>query len=187
MRSSGSTRSLPDRRIRLGLVLVGDDHPRACTGRRLVRLGLARQLRTASAEKAVVLDPYAPVPLTAADRPRALASGLVAVDCSWNRLSAAHARNSRALPLASSHARRLPMLMATNPQHFGRLGELNTVEALAAALYLLGEPSEAETLLAGFAGGSAFLSVNGERLARYARASSASELVREERSLFGES
>jgi len=77
------------------------------------------------------------------------------------------------------------MLLAANPQHFGRWGELNTAEALAAALWLLGHRDEANRLLDGFAGGPAFFEVNRERLARYARATSADRLLREERRLFG--
>ncbi len=186
MRSSGSTRSLPDGPIRLGIVLVGDDHPRACTGRRLLRRGLARELppSAASAGRAIVLDPYAEVPLTRADEPRARRAGLVAVDCSWNRLAASRAKRTGARP-APPGSRRLPMLLAANPQHFGRVGELNTVEALAAALWLLGHREEARRLLDGFAGGPAFLEVNRERLEHYARASTAERLVREERVVFG--
>ena len=134
-----------------------------------------------------MLDPYATVPLTSADRPRADAHGLVAVDCSWNRLSARHARGlPRTAVVHGAVGRRLPILVASNPQHYGRLGELNTAEALAAALVLLGEPEDAARLLEGFAGGPAFFELNRERLARYAGASSPEELVREERGLFAE-
>jgi len=188
MRSSGSTRKRPDRRIRVGVVLVGDDDPRRCTGRRLIRLGLAREVRDAAgpSDRPVVLDPYSAVPLTAADRTRASAGGLVAVDCSWNRLSASRSGHPRSGGSSiGSGARRLPILVAANPQHFGRLGELNTVEALAAALYLLGRPGEAVRLLSGFAGGPTFLELNRERLDRYARAQSVEELVESERALFG--
>ncbi len=134
----------------------------------------------------MLLDPYATVPLTSGDRPRAEGAGLIAVDCSWNRLSQAHARgvpNARAR--GGGGARRLPMLLATNPQHFGRLGELNTAEALAAALWILGRPEESVGLLSGFAGGSTFLELNAERLARYAAAGSAKAILAEERALFG--
>ena len=188
MESSGSTRNPPEPPIRLGIVLVGDDHPRKCTGRRLVRLGVAREVRLPlrPSERPVVLDPYAKVALTRADLPRALAGGVLAVDCSWNRLGARHARG---LPweveLRPAGGRRLPLLVAGNPQHFGRLGELNTAEALAAALVVLGRPEEARSLLAGFAGGLTFLELNEARLARYASASSAAELARAERALFG--
>jgi pre-rRNA-processing protein TSR3 len=77
------------------------------------------------------------------------------------------------------------MLLAANPQHFGRLGELNTVEALAAALVVLGRRAQAQSLLAGFAGGNAFLAMNAERFGRYARARSGAAIARSERLLFG--
>ena len=166
--------------------MVGDDHARACTGRRLIRLGLVRNLgrKRPNPDRAVVLDPYAAVPLAPADRVRAEAGGVVAVDCSWNRLSAEEARKRALGGSRRTGGRRLPMLVAANPQHFGRLGELNTVEALAATVYLLGRPQEAAELLAGFAGGPTFLEVNRERLERYARAGSPEEIVQAERELF---
>ncbi len=167
-------------------MLVGDDHPRACTGRRLIRLGLARELaRPESGGRVpILLDPYASVPLCSADRRRAVRDGLVAVDCSWNRLSSAAARRATTAPRGGA-ARRLPMLLAANPQHFGRLGELNTVEALAAALCVLGRRTEAERLLDGFAGGRTFLQLNDERLARYAVADTVDAVLLAERRLFG--
>lgn len=188
MGSSGSAPNLPEPPIRLGIVLVGDDHPRKCTGRRLVRLGVAREVRLplSASERPVVLDPYAPTALTRADLPRAVAGGLLAVDCSWNRLAA---RRARGLPwelvLPRAAGRRLPILVAGNPQHFGRLGELNTAEALAAALVVLGRAGEGRRLLSGFAGGAAFLELNSARFVRYAAATSPAALAREERALFG--
>jgi len=190
MRSSGSTPSPPEAAIRLSVVLVGDDHPRACTGRRLIRQHLAREASAAAARagRAIVLDPYAPVPLTRADQARALHGGILAVDCSWNRLSADRSRGPDVRPIRGpAGARRLPMLLAANPQHFGRLGELNTAEALAAALFLVGRLAQAHALLAGFAGGRAFFEVNRERLEHYAAASSPEELLREERAAFARS
>ncbi|HXW66524.1 MAG TPA: DUF367 domain-containing protein [Thermoplasmata archaeon] len=189
MRSFGSTPSPPPSgAVPLFLVLVGDDHPRACTGRRLVRHGLVREFRARErgGPAPVLLDPYAPRPLSPADAPRAERAGIVAVDCSWNRL----ADRGRLLPPAAPGSsplarRRLPLLIATNPQHYGRLAELNTVEALAAALALTGRPREAERLLAGFRGSEQFLVVNAERLSAYRAATSAEEVRAAERRLFG--
>ncbi len=133
-----------------------------------------------------MLDPFAPDPLSGEDLPTAERDGITAVDCSWNRLSA-----SGQLPVPGGRGsgtgrfRRLPLLVATNPQHFGRIGELNTVEALAAALYLFGHRSEAEELLRGFAGGAAFLEVNRDRLERYRHARTPDDLRAAERTLFG--
>lgn len=184
MRSSASTLNPPSRGPRLWVVLVGDDHPRACTGRRLLRLGFAKPLPVGRPTRGIVLDPYAPVPLCRADRPAASRGGVTAVDCSWNRLSAdrASGRESRR---AEGSLRRLPMLIATNPQHFGRFGELNTAEALGAAAFVLGFPARAKALLSGFAGGTSFLDMNRERLSRYASADRPEDVLAAERELLG--
>ena len=186
MGSSGSTPSRSERPITVGIVVVGDDHARACTGRRLIRLGLARAVGPSAwaARKPVVLDPYASVPLTAADRERAQAAGLVAVDCSWNRLSSDHASHRLRGGEPAGVRRRLPMLLAANPQHFGRVGQLNTAEAIAAALFLLGAPEQGRSVILGFAGGGTFLELNQDRLARYSVAQEPTELVHLERALF---
>jgi len=134
----------------------------------------------------VVLDPHAREPLSRADGPAAQRDGVLAVDCSWNRLA-----DRGSLPGPSPGPedrgirRRLPLLIAANPQHYGRLGELNTAEALAAALYVLDRPSEAEALLEGLPGEGSFFEVNEARLERYRAATSAPEILAAERSLFG--
>ena len=188
MRSSGSTPSPRGRRpIRRWIRLIGNDHPRACTGRRLLRLGLADDPATATNPPAtpILLDPYASEPLSQADRRTAERWGILAVDCSWNRLSTRGRLPPGILNGGSPVRRRLPFLIAANPQHYGRVGELNTVEALGAALYLLGHPSEAAELVQGFAGGSAFLEINRDRLVRLARAPNAEAARRGERSIYG--
>ncbi len=108
------------------------------------------------------------------------------VDCSWNRL-----RERGRFPGSGPRAamgpprRRLPYLVATNPQHYGRLAQLNTVEALSAGLYLLGHEAEAHQLTEGFRGGAQFLAVNGARLAAYRAGQDADGVRAAERRLFG--
>jgi len=189
MRSSGSTRSpSPRAPIRLLLLLAGEDHPKACTGRRLLRRGAVRPVGRVgeNGSRPVVLDPHARTPLSAADLPAARAGGLLVVDCSWNRL-AARGSLPETVPRDRDGAvrRRLPILVAANPQHFGRLAELNTVEALSAGLFVLGYPADAGRLLEGFRGGDGFLSINAERLERYRSAESPEAIQDAERALFG--
>jgi pre-rRNA-processing protein TSR3 len=189
MRSSGSTRKhRPEAPLRLLVVLKGEDHPKACTGRRLLRWGrVARVPREdASSPRPIVLDPYSSTPLSAADRGAAERGGLLAVDCSWNRLASRGTfpgAGSGNGPLRTH--RRLPILIATNPQHYGRLAQLNTVEALTAALSILGRGEEAERLIAGFRGGDEFLKVNQTRLERYRAAAAADDITTAEKGLFG--
>ncbi|HTZ61580.1 MAG TPA: DUF367 domain-containing protein [Thermoplasmata archaeon] len=186
MRSSGSTPS-PSRSpaVRLQLTISGEDHPKACTGRRLLQRGLVELAGHGSrARPPVVLNPYAAIPLSAADRLAVRRGGLLVVDCSWNRLTERGRFPSPAEPLAGI-PRRLPILIATNPQHYGRPAQLNTVEAFAAALAVLGRPEQAATLLAGFRGSDSFLRVNAARIGEYARAAGADEILAAERRLFG--
>lgn len=172
--------------IRLLLRVIGDDHPKACSGRRLLRRRLAYEVARVEglSPPPVVLDPYAPRALSRSDRAAALRGGLLAVDCSWNRL---HDQGELlgAGASRSSLRRRLPLLLAANPQHYGRLAELNTVEALAAGLVILGEERAAAELLEGFPGGAELLVVNRERLAAYTAAEDARGVVAKERELFG--
>lgn len=188
MRSSARSPSPPrEGEVPLFLERVGDDHPKACTGRRLLDRGLARPaFRASHGVRGLVLDPHAERPLSLADRPAGLRGGLLAVDCSWNRLGATgrfpgeagEARRSRT-------ARRLPWLLAANPQHFGRLAELNTAEALAAGLYLLGEEARARALLDGFPGGRSFFALNATSLAAYRAAPDADGILAAELRLAG--
>lgn len=177
MRSSGSTRP-PSRRakVALWLAVAGEDHPKACTGRRLLRrrLALPAGFVRRPRHPPILLDPHAALPLSPADRAVAEAGGVVAVDCSWNRLAD---RGGYPAELGGLRGlgprRRLPFLIAANPQHFGRLAELNTAEALGAALYVLGEARRAAEVLAVSPGGATFLALNRERLEGYASAADA--------------
>jgi pre-rRNA-processing protein TSR3 len=190
MRSSKNT---PNRRrsrtVRLLVELTGEDHPKACTGRRLLHWGRAVRMGRLLPEGArgpIVLDPYAPTPLSAVDREAAEQGGLLVVDCSWNRLSSrgAFPAEEGRFRRAGSH-RRLPMVVAANPQHYGRIAQLTTAEAFGAALYVLGWVPEAEQVLAGFAGAEEFFEINRIRLERYQRAAGPKEVLEAERTLFG--
>ena len=186
MRSSGNTPRRPSRPFRLLVRLEGEDHPKACTGRRLLRWKRAVRIEHAGSglPGPIVLDPYAPSPLSLADRAAAEAGGILIVDCSWNRLSARGGFPGEEGGRRHGLRRRLPMLVAANPQHYGRVAQLNTVEAFAAALYILGRTREAERVIEGFRGEGEFLTINRGRLDRYQRSRTPDEALLAERDLF---
>ncbi|EQD39222.1 protein containing DUF367 [mine drainage metagenome] len=172
---------------RLWVQRACEDDPRRCTGRKLLTLGLAEEFRASRRPPAgtLLLDPHAPLPLSAPDRPAAESSGLLVVDCSWNRLGA-RAGFPPGLPRPPSPVlrRRLPLLLAGNPQHFGRVGELNTAEALGAGVYLTFGPEAAERFFLRLSGGRSFLDLNQERLRAYRACPGPSEVRSRESAFF---
>ena len=183
MRSSGTTRNpRRDRSFPLWVDIRGDDHPKACTGRRLLARGIVRRSPHPPPGPPIVLDPYAPIVFSAQDRLYAERHGFLVVDCSWNRLSERGSLGGTTVPPA--HHRRLPLLLATNPQHFGRVGQLNTAEAFAAALAVSGQEAAARKLLDAFHGSAAFFHVNESRFRRYRGAKTPHEMLAAERAEF---
>jgi len=147
---------------------MGDDDPEKCTARKLARFDLVDLHRSDRATPSgLVLDPHAERALSPADRG---ADALVALDCSWT------SADETAFSLRGTH-RALPYLVAANPVNFGRPLRLTTVEALAAALVVLGDRPGAERLLSKFTWGETFLELNGEPLRRYADCADSGEVV----------
>ena len=147
---------------------TGEDDPEKCTARKLARFDLADLHRSdRETPYGIVLNPHAERALSPAD---AEFDRLVALDCSWER--AAEARFS----LPGEH-RGLPFLVAANPVNYGRPFRLTTVEALAAGLYILGDPDGARRILGKFTWGETFLELNEEPLRRYAACADSGEVV----------
>lgn len=146
----------------------GDDDPEKCSARKLARFDLVELHRSARATPSgIVLDPYAEQALSPAD---ADAGRLVALDCSWETAEA------EAFKLDGPH-RSLPFLVAANPVNYGTPFQLNTVEAFAAALCILGHREQAEEILGKFRWGHTFLELNEEPLRRYAACVDSTEVI----------
>ncbi|MFB6113428.1 MAG: DUF367 family protein [Halodesulfurarchaeum sp.] len=147
----------------------GDDDPEKCTAKKLERFGLATLHEHNSATPwGLVLSPFAKQALSPADRD--VTETLVAMDLSWETAEKAR------FELSGEH-RALPFLLAGNPVNYGRPYRLTTVEAFAGALIILGERTQAETILSKFRWGQTFLDLNEEPLERYANCTDSSEVV----------
>lgn len=144
--------------------------PRKCTVKKLERAGLLRifQKLQQVPRNTLILDPTAEQALSPADR---FVKSLTVLDCSWVVLDTGAVRSWRI-------RRALPFLMAANPVNFGKPCQLSSVEAVAAALYILGERDRAEELLSKVSWGIRFLEVNREPLDLYAAAKDSTDVVR---------
>jgi pre-rRNA-processing protein TSR3 len=143
--------------------------PRKCTVKRLEKAGLIRIVPKIAAipRNSLILDPTAEQALSPADGP---VRSITALDCSWEVLDTGMIRGWR-------HRRALPFLVAANPVNFGRPWRLTSVEALAAALVILGERSQAELVVSSCNWGMRFLELNEEPLGFYADAKDSTEIL----------
>ena len=152
----------------------GDDYPEKCSARKLARFDLATLHRSSrETPPGIVLDPYADRALSPADAETDTESApkrLMALDCSWETAEA------EAFRLDGPH-RSLPFLLAANPVNYGTPFQLNTVEAFAGALCILGRREQAETILGKFRWGHTFLELNDEPLRRYADCADSSDVI----------
>jgi len=146
--------------------------PKKCSTLKLKRFGFVEVVYRVRLlpRGAIVLNAFGERAFSPADRQRIEQYGLTALDYSWEHGVQPH------LPRFLS-SRCLPFLVAANPVNFGTPTKLSTVEALAAALYIVAFKSEAEKLLGIFKWGPEFIRLNYERLEAYANAKDSSEVL----------
>jgi len=144
--------------------------PRKCTVKKLERAGHLRIVKTISQipRNTLLLDPTAEKALSPEDRN---VKSITALDCSWEVLDTGAVSSWRI-------RRALPFLMAANPVNFGKPCKLTSIEAIAAALYILGEQERAAQILGCVHWGVRFLEVNKEPLELYATAKDSTEVVK---------
>jgi pre-rRNA-processing protein TSR3 len=148
-------------------------NPKKCTGKKLARFGFASLFEKVQKipSKSILLDPMAEQALSPKDSTE---KGITVLDCSWEEVERVF---PQLLRMNLKH-RALPYLVAANPVNFGRPFKLTSVEAFAAALYILGYKEQAENILAKFGWGHTFLDLNREPLDDYSMAKDSSEVVK---------
>ena len=148
--------------------------PKKCTAKKLARFGIIRLCNTIKKlpSGAILLDPTAERAFSPADEEKAQ-KGLIVLDCSWEEVE----RVFSLLHKKRMRHRALPFLLAANPVNYGRPFKLSGAEALAAALYILGQREQAEQILAKFKWGLGFLELNRAPLEDYSRAKDSKEVI----------
>lgn len=146
--------------------------PKRCTSKKLARFGLVDLVGRLEAlpPGSVVLNPTVEVAFSRTDRRAVFARGLCVLDTSWKTGSFPR--------VTGREERALPYLVAANPVNYGKPTLLSSVEAFAAALYIVGRQETAADLLSKFKWGPTFLTLNEEPLALYAEAETSEEVVR---------
>ena len=160
---------------------VGHCDPKRCSGRKLARLGLVRELKLGSRFAGLCLSPVGTNCVSPEDKTIIESKGLSVIDCSWARIDETPFNKMK-----SAHPRLLPYLVAGNPVNYGKPCKLNCVEALAAAMYITGFKKEAEMYMDKFSWGPSFITLNEEYLERYSKCETSQEILSEQQEILKE-
>ena len=152
----------------LKVFMLKQDDPRKCSAAKLVKFGLAKPV-TRTASRTLILNPFSKKMLLESDKK--LVNSITGIDCSWNLVTSAFQKTF------SGISRKLPPLLAGNPMNYSKLNKLSTVEALAAAVYIMGDSKLTHTLLKKFKWGHTFFELNKNLLEDYSKAKSESEIL----------
>jgi pre-rRNA-processing protein TSR3 len=160
--------------------MLRQDDPSKCTAAKLAKFHLAKEVKFIRKDS-LVLNPFSRTPVTKKDV-RA-ADSVCAIDCSWER--ADEVLKSRRLVLRGI-GRRLPAMLAANPTNYAKLGKLSSAEALAGALYIMGEKKLACDLMDKFKWGHTFLELNANLLEDYSKVETEWQIEQLEKQYFSQ-
>ena len=147
--------------------MLKQDDPKKCTAAKLVKFGLANNVHKTST-KTLVLDPFAEKTLLNKDKK--LISSVTGIDCSWNHADKTFVKKFLGI------RRKLPPLFAGNPVNYSKLNKLTTVEAISAALYILGHQDLSLKILDKFKWGHTFYELNKALLEEYSKLESENKI-----------
>lgn len=137
--------------------------PKKCSGRKLSRHNLIKNLKLGQQFRGLVLSPVGKQCVSPNDKDIIEKFGLAVIDCSWAKIEETPFDRMK-----SPNPRLLPFLVAANPINYGKPYQLSCVEALAAAMVITGHKQEAKFYLSKFSWGHSFLELNSEALELYA-------------------
>ena len=137
--------------MKLQVLMFYQDDPKKCTAAKIVKFGLAQNIRKIGI-RGLVLDPFSKNTLLPKDK--FLINSIIGIDCSWNLADQAFSKKFNGIK------RKLPPLFAGNPVNYSKLNKLTTVEALSASLIILGFKEQGFDLLDKFKWGHTFYELN---------------------------
>lgn len=146
--------------------------PKKCSGRKLLRHNLIKNLKLGQRFPGLVLSPVGTQCVSPSDKDIIEKFGLAVIDCSWAKID-----ETPFTKMKTPHPRLLPFLVAANPINYGKPYQLSCVEALAAAMFITGHRKEAKFYLGKFSWGHSFLELNSEALDLYSACTDSKSVI----------
>ena len=142
--------------IKLSMLYFDQCDPKKCTGKKMERLGLLKEIKFSRNYGGILLTPTGKKICSIEDHDIIAKKGICVIDCSWAKFEELH------LDLHKIETRSLPFMVAVNPVNFGKAYKLSCVEAFAACLFLGGFEKESRFIMDHFKWGEHFFKVNEE-------------------------
>ena len=136
--------------IKLSMLYFDQCDPKKCTGKKMERLGLLKEIKFSRNYGGILLTPTGKKICSIEDHDIIAKKGICVIDCSWAKFEELH------LDLHKIETRSLPFMVAVNPVNFGKAYKLSCVEAFAACLYLGGFEKESRFIMDHFKWGEHF-------------------------------
>ena len=156
--------------IKLAMLYFDQCDPKKCTGKKMERLGLLKEIKFSRNYGGILLTPNGKKICSIEDHEIIAKKGICVIDCSWAKFNELH------LDLHKIETRSLPFMVAVNPVNFGKAYKLSCSEAFAACLYLGGFEKEARFIMDHFKWGAHFFKINEELFGKYKGVTSQDEL-----------
>ena len=156
--------------IKLSMLYFDQCDPKKCTGKKMERLGLLKEIKFNRNYGGILLTPNGKKICSIEDHDIISTKGICVIDCSWAKFEEMH------LDLHKIETRSLPFMVAVNPVNFGKAYKLSCAEAFAACLFLGGFETEARFIMDHFKWGEHFFKVNEELFMKYKGIKSQEEL-----------
>lgn len=167
------TNKIEEVKVKKIIYEFGECDPKKCSGHRMVKYKKVLSRPIGHSFNGILLSPIGKKLLTKKDKNKVLMSGIGLIDCSWNQIDKFDFRKVK----CNLYLHRvLPVLIASNTINYGKPYKLNCVEALAAALYILGFKEDAEDVFGGFSYGHEFFRLNKKALDEYAACENEKEM-----------
>jgi rRNA small subunit aminocarboxypropyltransferase len=147
--------------MQIQVLMLKQDDPKKCTAAKIVKFGIAKNVRNTS-PNTLILNPFADKVILKMDR--LVADSITGIDCSWELAQKTFVKRF------SGIQRKLPPLFAGNPVNYSKLNKLTTVEAIAGALFIMEFNDLAHEMLNKFKWGHTFYDLNKNLLQDYAKA-----------------